>query len=99
MAMQAHIDEPAQTIEGIAYDNDFGGMLDFFDDAAGFGYRENAKGEYESAHVLLTYGPTIELDTATGEIYCYFYSDTGEARLSKTSTKNVNEFFRELHDC
>ena len=99
MAMQAHIDQLAQTLEVIAYENDFGEMLDFFGDAAGIGYRENAQGEYESAHVLLTYGPTIEFNTATGEVYCCFYSDTGEARLSKSATKNINEFFRTIHDC
>ena len=96
-----HVENLESYIDGVSReDGGEGDLLDYFCDAAGIGYREDANGEYESAFVYLTWGnPTIELDTATGEIYGHRWNFHGSAFLSDCGKKAVNEFLKEIHDC
>lgn len=99
MTMQEHVDCLAARIEEIACGNEYSNLIDYFGDAAGIGFRETDAGEYESAIVALTFQPTINFDTATGEIHCCFYNERGKAKLSSLANRNVNEFFRTIHNC
>lgn len=94
--LQTWVEDIAARIEVAAYE---GELLDFFADSAGVGYRETDAGNYKSALVYLTFQPTIKLDTATGDIFCHFYSERGETRLNGNARKAVDEFWGAIHDC
>lgn len=83
----------AQGIEAAA--ESYSDLLDHFGDAAGFGFRTNSAGEYESTFVYLTFGPTATFDSATGEV-CAFNTT---ATISASANRAVNEFFSSVFNC
>lgn len=100
LEFQLQISDMALKLEEIAYEGDYEEYLDYFGDAAGFRCREDDSGEYQSAFVFLVWGgPTIELDTAKGTVEGHWLEKHGKAFLSDRAIKNINEFFKTVHDC
>ena len=100
LEFQTEVNLMASKLEEIAYDDDFDDYLDYFGGAAGISYREDDSGEFQSAFVFLAWGhPTIELDTAKGTVEGHNWLNHGIAFLSNRAIKNINGFFRALHDC
>lgn len=98
--MQAECEKIAAHLEAIGYDDDFEAMCDYFTGCA-MGSRETSDGKYESEFVYLAWGnPYITLDTATGEIHGSFgIGNEGTAFIGGSALRNINNFFRTLHDC
>lgn len=99
MKMQEQVSYLAEKLDAVAYDGDFSELLDLFEGVPDIEWRENGAGEYESADVWLTFGPTIHFDTANGEIWCSFYADYGSAFVTPHTRKVVDDFCHSLHDC
>lgn len=83
--------EIAQKIEDATSNDDFDEMFDYFMDAVTYDVRDDG-----SVKVMLTYGPTIWLDTKTEIVHCCHYDYFGEYPISKNACKSIDEFFEEI---
>lgn len=99
--MQAQCEQIAADLEAIGYDDDSEAMCEFFEGGSVWEDRTNAQGEFESQLVYLAWGnPYITFDTATGEVRGSFGAgNTGTAFIGGHALRNINNFFRALHDC
>lgn len=103
--MQAQCEQIAESLDRIGYDNDTEAMADYFEGVSAWEDRVDANGEYESQLIYLAWGnPYITFDTATGKVAGTFAGTFGSYRcvgafVGSVARHNLNEFFRELHDC
>jgi len=98
--MQAECEQIAAHLEAIGYDDDFEAMCDYFENVPAWENRTNAQSEFESQLIYLAWGnPYITLDTATGEICGSFGGAHGSAFIDGIALRNLNDFFRTLHNC
>ena len=76
------------------------GMYDYFDDVFDIEYRINGSGEYRSVSLMIGCGgPNIYVDTGTGSVNLYWWSDRASYDLSREALAQIDEMAEDCYNC
>lgn len=71
-------------------------IYDYLEDCLDIEYRCSSRREYRSVQIMVACGgPNIYLDTATGKVEMYWYSDRADAPLSRECINALDEWAEE----
>lgn len=75
-------------------------LLDYFSDALDIEYRIGSDKQYRSVRILVAYGgPNIYIDTASGSVELYWWTERASYRLTDDAVEAINRTFEELFNC
>lgn len=76
------------------------GMWDYFDDFLDIDYITNHKKEYKACRVLVAYGgPNIYIDTYSGAVELYWWSDRARFPLRRDTMDQIDEWAEDFYNC
>ena len=79
---------------------DICGMWDYFDDFLDIDYITNYRKEYKACRVLVAFGgPNIYIDTYSGEVALYWWSDRASYPLSRDTMDVIDEWAEDYFNC
>lgn len=72
----------------------------YLEDALDLDYVISCSKQYKAARVMLSFGgPTVYADTLSGKVKLYWWSEYGEAELSREAVAWLDEACEELYIC
>ena len=75
-------------------------ILDYFDDVLDIDYITNYKKEYKACRVLVACGgPNIYIDTYSGAVELYWWTDRADFPLSRSTMAQIDEWAEEYFNC
>lgn len=81
-------------------DWDICGMYDYFEDFLDMDFVTNYRKEYKACRVLVAYGgPNIYIDTYSGAVELYWWSDRASFPLSRDTMDAVDEWAEDYYNC
>ena len=81
-------------------DWDICGMYDYFEDFLDMDFISNYRKEYKACRVLVAYGgPNIYIDTYSGAVELYWWSDRASFPLRRDTMDAVDEWAEDYYNC
>lgn len=75
-------------------------LFDYFSDVLDIEYRIGSDKKYRSVRLLVAYGgPNIYIDTASGSVELYWWTERASYRLTDDAVKAIDRTFEELFNC
>ena len=75
-------------------------LSDYFEDALDLEYRISADRKYKSVQIMVACGgPNIYVDTGSGLVELYWWSDRASAGLMSDTCTAIDELYEEYYDC
>ena len=76
------------------------GIFDYFSDCYDIEYRIGSDKQFRSVRLLVAYGgPNIYIDTASGNVELYWWTDRASYALASDTIDAINAEFEELYAC
>ena len=76
------------------------GIHDYFDDFLDIDYVVNYRKEYKAVRVLVAFGgPNIYIDTMSGCVELYWWTETAKYRLLSDTINAIDEWAEEYYNC
>lgn len=95
-------EELENIVDGKIYDDDGEQVTlwDYFADCLDIEYRINAQKEYKSVQVMIAFGgPNIYIDTASGNVELYWWTDRASYLLRSDVIKEIDTIFEDYYNC
>lgn len=75
-------------------------LYDYFVDLLDIDYLVNYQKEYKGARILIAYGgPNIYLDTISGNVELYWWTETAKYRMRSDTIEALDEWAEEYYNC